>query len=266
MTIRRRNYGDNHAYYDVTTDPDTDEDVEVKIPGVTTLLSNGIPKSGLTNWAAEQAAQYAITNWAELGELPLLKRAKEIQYAWKGERDRAANRGRKIHQLAEQLIAGEKVDIPDGLEGHVESCVKFLDEFDVVEVISEATCVNRTHGYAGTLDLVCDMLGKRWLLDWKTGRNVYAESTLQLAAYAHAEHYLDGRVEKPMTELGIQAGGIVHLRADGYDLYPANIGELPYKVFRHVAYLAGWVAWDKVNGTRLDAFLGRAMQPTAVAS
>lgn len=264
MTIRRRQFGLNHAYYDVVEDPETGDTTEVKVPGVTTLLGDGIPKGGLTNWAAEQAAQYAIEHWDELTPLPLLKRAKEIQYAWQRERDAAAGRGTTIHKLAEQLHAGHKVEVPDGLEGHVEACVRFLDDYDVQSVLSETAVVNRTIGYAGTLDLVADIGGQRWILDWKTGRNVYAEAALQLAAYAHAEHWLDGKVEKPLADVGIERGGVVHLRADGFDVYPMNIGDRPFGLFRHAAYVGRWVKWDKdTRRARIDEFKGPALQPPA---
>lgn len=262
MTIIRRNSGTGHSYWDV--DPDTG--AEIKVPGVTTLLSDGMPKPALVNWAAEQAAQYAIENWAALGKMGLLLRAKEIQYAWKGTLYGAAAKGTKIHQLAEKLHAGVEVEVPEGLEGHVEACVKFLDEWDVQAVLSETPVVNRAVRYAGTLDLVADLGdGRRWLLDWKTGKGVYADAALQLAAYRHAECYLLDGEEHDMAEVGIQQGGVVHLRADGYDLHPMNITEQAFRLFRHVAYVGGWVKWDKDSGSRIDVFKGKALRPPAVA-
>jgi hypothetical protein len=263
MTIVRRNAGLNHYYVDVLEDG-----TEVKVQGVTTILSDGIPKGGLMSWAAEQAAQYAITNWKELSGLKLLERAKRIQFAWKEERDAAAGRGTQIHKLAEQLIHGEKVDIPEGLEGHVEACVAFLNQYQPEPVLTEAAIVNRTVGYAGTLDLVADMLGHRYLLDWKTGKNVYAETALQLAAYARGEHYLDAaKNELPLADIGIQRAAVVHLRADGFDVYPMTITEPVFTLFRHVAYVARWVKWDK--DTRLapiDRYKGKALQPAAAVA
>ena len=47
---------------------------------------------------------------------------------------------------------------------------------------------SRTFGFAGTLDAICTIAGRRGLLDIKTGRSgVYPEVALQLAAYAHAD-------------------------------------------------------------------------------
>lgn len=260
MTIKRRNHGGGHSYYEI--DPDGSE---TKIPGVTTLLGDGIPKGGLTSWAAGEAAQYAIEHWAELEQLRLLDRAKQIQYAWQRTRDAAAGKGTTIHRIAEQLSHGVEVDKPAGLEGHIEACVRFLDSYDVTPVISEATIVNRAIPYAGTLDLVADLLGHRYLLDWKTGKSVYAEAALQLAAYAHAEHYLDkAGLEQPFADLCVERGAVVHLRADGYDVYPMQIGEAPFNLFRHAAWVGRWVKWDKdTRSARIDTFKGPALPPPA---
>jgi hypothetical protein len=260
--IKRRNHGGGHSYWEV--DETTGD--ETKVPGVTSLLSDGLPKGGLKNWAAEQAAQHAIMHWDELSRLGLLERAKEIQFAWQRERDAAAGKGQKIHQLAQRAVAGQRVEIPEGLEGHVESCVKFLDDYQVQEIVTETTVVNRAIPYAGTLDLVGRMLGHVWLCDWKTGKNAYSDTALQLAAYAHAEHYVgpDG-LEHPMSELGIERGAVVHLRPDGYDVYPMNIGDLTFNLFRHVALVGRWTAWDKdTRSTRMDGLMGRPLQrPTS---
>jgi len=266
--IKRRNHGAGHSYYDVDADGN-----ETKVPGVTTLLGDGIPKGGLTNWAAGEAAQYAITHWDELQELGLLERAKQIQYAWQRTRDAAAGKGTTIHQLAEQLLHGQKVEIPPGLEGHVEACVRFLDTYQVEPVVSETTVVNRAIPYAGTVDLVADMLAgrlraARYLFDWKTGKSVYAEAALQLAAYAHAEHWVGGDgLEHPMSELGIERAAVVHLRADGFDIYPMNIGEVTFNLFRHVALVGRWVKWDKeTRSARIDSLMGKALQPDRAAA
>ena len=57
----------------------------------------------------------------------------------------------------------------------------------------EAFLINETLGYGGTLDLIAELDGETWLLDWKTGKSVawpdgrvYADHRLQLAAYANA--------------------------------------------------------------------------------
>jgi hypothetical protein len=41
-------------------------------------------------------------------------------------------------------------------------------------------------GYAGTMDLYARVKGVATVLDWKTGRAIYAEAFLQNVAYRHA--------------------------------------------------------------------------------
>lgn len=47
----------------------------------------------------------------------------------------------------------------------------------------EQTVFSRTHGYAGTMDLLADVNGVVTLCDWKTGKQVYGEALLQNVAY-----------------------------------------------------------------------------------
>lgn len=254
--IARRAAGSGHVYFDRTEEGD-----ETRLDGVTTLLRDGIPKGGLTSWAAKQAATFAVDNWAQLSTMPLMERGSEIQYAWQRERDRAANRGTEIHRIADELTHGRKVEVPDELAGHVESCIAFLDTYKFRPLITESVVVNRVDRYAGTFDAVGEMRGHRYLLDWKTGANVYAEHALQLAAYAHAEKYVNmSGEEAPMSLLGIQRGAVVHLRSDGFDVYPMRIDAPVFTVFRHVAYIARWLRWDKdTRRSELDAFKGAPM-------
>ena len=85
------------------------------------------------------------------------------------------------------------MEVPEDLAGHVDCYLDFLERFDPEIILSEATVINRRWWYMGTLDLVCriDGLGL-CLLDIKTTRSgVFPESSLQLAAYRHAETWLD---------------------------------------------------------------------------
>ena len=254
MTIKRKNHGRNHSYWDVAEDG-----TETKVPGVTTILGDAIPKPALPRWAAAEAAGYAIENWDELTRTPAHKRYDAIKAAPWTNLTKAGAKGTEIHEIAEQLLHGNKVEIPDEHAAYVVSCVRFLDDWGAEPVISEATVINRTVGYAGTLDLVARMGNETWLLDWKTGKGVYADSTLQLVAYARAEHYLgeDGE-EHHMSSLEIDRAGIVHLRDDGYDVYETDISEVAWLAFRHAAWMGRLLHQEKTEAgyrSGLDDFL-----------
>ena len=81
----------------------------------------------------------------------------------------ASVRGTDIHNLAVKLQAGEEVDVPEPLLGHVDAYLAFTKEWQPQEYLVEVVVLNRRYRYMGTLDLVAELDGQLWLLDWKTG-------------------------------------------------------------------------------------------------
>jgi hypothetical protein len=251
MTISRRNHGSGHSY---TLDG-------VKVPGVTTILQM-VPKTALIDWAGRATAEYALDHWADLTAMPPSKRLAVLNKARYAERDKAARRGTAVHRLAEQLGQGLEVEVPEELTGHVESYLAFLDRLHVGVVAAELVVASREHSYCGTLDLIADLPAVtagderykpgRWLLDIKTSRSgVFRESALQLAAYRHADIWRppgEPDAERPMPWLEIDHTGVVHVRADGWDLRPVDTSWPVWEYFRHLAWLyhhdedtRGWI-------------------------
>lgn len=225
---RRENHGGGHSYY---------LDGQ-KVDGVTGICGGGIPKPALVDWAARTAASYALDHWAELDAMSPSERLEAIRKSPSSERDTLARRGTQIHRLAQALVAGDAVAVPEELKGHVDAYVAFLDTWEPQERLVEATVGNRQYGYMGTLDLVAGLLdGQEWLLDIKTSKGVYPEAALQLNAYAGCEFYLDeAGVEHELPR--IDAAGIVHVRADGYDLVPVDLSEETYRFFLYAQQTA----------------------------
>jgi hypothetical protein len=209
-----------------------------RIPGVTTILNDGMPKPALIAWAGNATAEYAVNHWDDLGEMGVADRLKVLKKSRYEERDAAARRGTEVHALAEKIMLGEEVAVPDELRGHVESYVRFLDEWDPTPVLVESTVINYTHGYAGTLDMVVDLAdGRRVLADIKTNRSgIYGETALQLAAYRFAEVYQVGEKERAMPEVDDVWG--LWIRADGYDVVPLQADRHVFDDFRRVAAVA----------------------------
>ncbi len=221
--IRRRNVARGHVYEDANGRP---------VTGVTTILSKGWPKPQLPGWSARTVAETAVNRWDELAQLPISVRLKELKDAPWADRDAAARRGTEVHDLAEQLVAGHRVNAPDELAGHVDAYVKFLNDADPEPVLVEAVVANYTIGYAGTLDLIADIRGERWLLDIKTTRSgVYGETAYQLAAYRYAEKFL-GYGEQPM--IPVDRCAVVWVRSDGYSFKPMTVGPAEFRQFRYI--------------------------------
>lgn len=257
--ITRRNHGRGHSYVDTDTGQ--------KLPGVTKITGDGIPKKALIDWAVNATVDYAVDNWEQLSQLPLSQRIKDLRGARYAEKDKSTGRGTHVHRLAEKLIAGERVPVPDEIKGHVESYVRFLNEFDAhavevdVEVdgmlvpdripMVERTIYSATHRYCGTLDLVADLEDpddpdgptQRWLIDLLTSRSgVFGEKALQVTGYRFAEFWVDpAGGEHPIGDLGIERCGVLWLRPDGYDLIPVEATEESFRTFLYAAQIAAFV-------------------------
>jgi hypothetical protein len=249
---RRINSGSGHRY----------EIGGEKVPGVTSILSAGIPKGALVNWAAECSARYAVNHWDELAAMPVADRLDPIVKARHEERNKAAARGTRIHGYAERLLAGEEVDVPDDFRGHVDQCLTFLAAWDIQEIAVEVTVVNRARWYMGTADLLArvgDSLDV-WLFDWKTGKpGIWPETALQLAAYAHAETMLvpgpepDGFSEIAFPQIACAAA--VDLQPDTYEVRPVDISDETFFTFLYAQQVARFTTADRADyvGPPLDA-------------
>jgi hypothetical protein len=225
------------------------------IPGVTTLIGKGLPKPALMYWSARTVAEWVADNDADverlrgMGRGPMVAALKEVPWQ---RRDDAAVRGTDVHALAEKLSRGEQVDVPEHLIGHVESCVQFLDEWQIEPLVVERPVASRKWWYAGTPDLIGRLPdGRIALCDWKTAASgIYGETALQLVAYARAEFYVDHNdEEQPIPDVDVNIG--VHLRADGYDAYEMRSDDEAWNTFLHVAYV-GRKAKD-IQGWKSDA-------------
>lgn len=228
--ITRVNRGRGHSYTDANG---------AKVPGVTTIIGDGLPKKALINWAGNATAEYAINNWDELAKLKPATRLAKLQKARYEDRDTAANRGTEVHRFAERYVAGEEVPIPDAIAGHTESYAQFIADWEPHPVLIEAVVMSHKHGYAGTLDAILDIPGRgRCLLDVKTSRSgIFGETALQLAAYRFADVYVDADgEEQPMLAVDEVFG--LHIRGDGYSLLPIEAGPEQFREFQYVMQVA----------------------------
>jgi hypothetical protein len=249
VKIVRKNTAKGHYYIDQDAGGE-------RVPGVTTILSEGMPKPALLKWSADATAAYAVDRWDELAGLPVSERLKKIQGGRWEARDAAAAKGTAVHTMAERLVAGEKVTVPNAITGYVQACVSLLDDFAVQPVQVEAVVYSETHRHVGTCDLIADVLLpdmpeyahiprdddglSRMLADWKTSKSgIFGDVALQLAAYRHSEWLIDPDADDvlPMPDVDFTAG--IHLRPDGrYSLVPLVADEDVYRDFLYVAQVA----------------------------
>lgn len=255
MTIKRADHGTWHSY---TIDGK-------RAVGVTTALK-GIPKDALVPWAAKEVATYVVDNIFDVkrmldsgGRYPTIDFLKSIPNQ---KRDTAAVRGTDVHALAEKYIRGEEIEVDDVLRPYVDGYAAFIKDWQPVSIHEEIVVASRKHGYAGTLDSIQDIptLGT-CLVDYKTGRGVYGETVLQVAAYRYAEVYLDAEGnEQPMPT--VHRTFVLHIQPDTYDLVPIAADELAFE--NYLKAQANYLA--NVQSKKLDKLLGLPLDPPEVAA
>lgn len=206
------------------------------VRGVTGLISGGTAKDALIQWSANMVARLVTDFPADVEEMRQRGPEflyNELRFAPKRKKEDAGARGTEVHALAEKIIHGEEVDVPDRLMPWVEGYVQFLEKWDPQPIFTEAPVASRAWWYAGTADSLCHMDGRVWLLDWKTSNSVYGDTCMQAAAYARAEFYVKGGVEVPMPH--IDRIGVVHISPTGTRLYDLGDIDDAFQEFLNVA-------------------------------
>ena len=143
------------------------------VPSVTTVINDlGWNKEALTRWTR---------NMVEQGQDP------------DKVRDHAAAVGTLAHALIDGYFTGVPVDTSlytPAAQEEAASCFLAFRNWESghrIEVLgSEVPVISEEHQYGGTVDLIASIDGIRSILDWKTGRGVYPEHEIQLAAYGQA--------------------------------------------------------------------------------
>lgn len=233
---------------------------------VTTVLGL-IAKESLPYWAAMKTQEYAFA------QLPLLVQsmrrrpceqkgddrcglcrdcvALEVRRAPDRLRDEAADRGKRIHAIAERHTLTGEID-PHGADvaPYVRQYMAWRKQFQPTFDAAEMTVINREYGYAGTLDAILrlgwcppkykDLIGTPQVTDLKTGKGVYAEYAMQLAAYRHSPTVLlPNGDELPLPEVS-GTGLLLHVRDDNYWVRPVKIGRPTFDAFLRVLDFYRW--------------------------
>lgn len=152
-----------------------------QVPSITTVI--GQEAKDMTGWAGHMAASELVNdarlNGAVGSPADLRALAREASSAAQRFRDAAAARGDRVHFYAEQVALaalGAEAD-PDAAravltehgEGrYADRCDEWWELYGVKPIAAEVTVWNHTVGYAGTLDLVAEIGGRRCILDFKT--------------------------------------------------------------------------------------------------
>ena len=234
MSLRRVASGSGHRY---------ELDGE-RVPGVTTIINGGLPKPALIEWAARCSADLVLNEWDDLLDMTPSARHKAVLGARWNVNRAATARGHEIHAVGAALASGHDVEVPDHIIGPAESYAKWLDANAVAAMYVETPCASRQWHYAGTFDLIARVAGEVWLLDIKSGANLYPEMALQLAAYRACDIIVpEGEDETPMPY--VERVGIAHVLPDAVELHPVDAGEQTLRTFLYVKQVHEWLAASK---------------------
>jgi hypothetical protein len=114
---------------------------------------------------------------------------------------RAGDEGTQVHNAAEKILKGEEVRWIEQ-DGHVNynthvwrMILSFYDFWSTYKpnlILSEEFMFSDTHKYSGTLDLLVELNGKKWIIDIKTSTAIHTSHFLQMSAYvkAYEERYM----------------------------------------------------------------------------
>lgn len=259
-------------------------DPDLVYESVTAILSAANSKPWLTAWAAKLAAEFAVDHHELVGQT-LTEAGHEaavtlIKGAATRSRDMKADIGTHQHDVLEALlldlpipdvpehlvdveIEGERVDhdaISDGL-------LNFLTDFDVEAELAEATVANVLHGYAGTLDLIATLrkLGRRLLIDCKTGLVLDPAMNAQLAAYRRADEVWVDDMGNKVRMPQVDGCAVLHVRREygrGYKLLEVPADDDAFAWFLHCQQvLLDQKAQPKIKGRPLYPPLPDGSQP-----
>lgn len=218
-------------------------------PGVTTV-TDVLDKPALVKWHREQVALAAIANAERLVTDRVagnVDAAVAYLLAVRTEGTVGRERGSRIHAVLESILRREAVVVDPRDVPAIEGARAWLNERQIRPLEVEAFLIHETLGYGGTCDLIAEIDGETWLLDWKTSKSVawpsgqvYVDLKLQLAAYARAEFIARPADSTRYPIPAITRYGIVHVTDAGTRLYPADVTEADWNAYRACLFLHGW--------------------------
>lgn len=221
---------------------------EGPLPSVTTAMKMYDKSAVLMGWAKRETAAFAVRNLDVLvahrdhtGADPLCVPCAKAGRPY--DRDAAASRwvasipdyqsdaardlGTEVHGIAEAIGKGETPDVAPEFMPYAAQYRRFLDEYQPRLLAVEYMGINRTHGYAGTGDILAEIAGSIACIDIKTHTKptpvpdtYYPETSMQLAACSAFDFIgKEGdATEYPMPK--VDAYGVLLLGANGYRLIP----------------------------------------------
>lgn len=194
---------------------------------VTTVLQ-AIDKPALRYWFGKEV-YYAMVKDPSLSE----KAALSAPYQTSG---KAKDRGSSIHSIVEAYKStGDPIDtIPSPLREYAVAFYDFMRDHKATMLEQEKTVFSDEHRLAGTLDIYAEIEGRKFIIDVKTGKDIYPEVGLQLSAYREM-------LGKPVDEIAVL------LLETGQDGYPTTKYKFQTLKPDFETFLAAKRVWEWLN-------------------
>lgn len=188
ILIRRHNIGKGHAY-EITGDPR----VEGKKLISTTTILGIINKPALVPWMRSLVLS---STRKVLTSKPLVADPDSIEAMMKSIEEEVSRAqtipidyGQMCHAIIQNIIRGNPVPIdllPKEVQPVISTFLEWQEDSGLKIDTAEVPLYSATHGYGCTIDAVAWDGSDPIAIDWKTGKAVYPEYALQVAANAWA--------------------------------------------------------------------------------
>lgn len=269
----------------------------VRYDSVTRIIKT-LSSEALVSWAANMVAKhvYTLCVMKEAGRLTgpalfaQLQDTNELSKAPYRYRNDKRDLGSASHKIAEAISLGQQIDpqfLSPELRPYTLSLTEWLEANRPTVEATECTVINRTHGYAGTLDwlmaferlldpfadadAVPEFRPRRILVDQKTSKDTYVDHCFQLTAYRNAEFIPLPRSKfgaEQVKRLGEELGVVIAEVEDGWELpMPETDGGAILLLKPHEARLMEWPTGPEVFHAFLslyDVFRFLESRPEAI--
>lgn len=194
---------------------------------VTHVLSSVLNKPSITYW-------YGQSIYREVIKDPSIDEKTAMAAPYKISRE-AAGRGTTIHSLIESYRRTGSVieSVPPELKGYANAFYDWVNSVKPTILDAEKRVYEYEMGYAGQYDMLAEIGGKKYVIDFKTSKKgeVYDEAHMQVSAYIHCLE-------------GVKDGIIVALAEDGH--YTAKTCRNGFEAFKHALGLYVFINEDKL--------------------
>lgn len=216
-------------------------------PSITNIIGM-LDKAFLPRFFAKLVAEYAVDNLDSI-RYQYDKFGRDVAVgALKSVPNRpspAAAIGDEVHAAIDAHVALRPVEelSTQTARAMYAQFLHFAQETEIEFLRSEFTVWSYEHGYAGTGDLLAKTPEGIWVIDTKTGNQVYPEVAMQTAAIANADVILneDG-TESPM--LASDFLGVLHVRPRSVKLWRLDRESEAFESFLACKRLFDWRRYD----------------------